>query len=224
MKFRTNTKRFRSRLRHHLYISTAGLAATGVIYAVLLYFYADTQQLAFRLSMTTAYVAALLLAITLTLGAWNVFRGRVNPVSSDWRRDVGIWCGAFTLAHVLFGLNVHLQHWTQYFFGNDGRLLTDAFGFANYLGVLATLIVVVLLATSNDVALRRFGRGRWKAIQRWNYVFALVTGLHAVVYQFVEKRLMPFGAILGVIVLWTAAIQFAGWRAKRREIKVAREN
>ena len=194
---------------------------TGIIYAVLFHFYADAQRLIFRFSLTTAYIAVMLLSATLTLGAWNVFRRQVNPVSSDLRRDIGIWCGIFTLAHVLFGLNVHLQNWTQYFVNDAGRLWTDAFGLANYSGFLATLIVVALLTTSNDVSLRYFGRGRWKSIQRWNYIFALLTVLHGFVYQIIEKRLMPFGFIFGVIVLWIAAVQFAGFQTKRRETKIS---
>ncbi|MGI8469870.1 MAG: hypothetical protein ACR2N3_15625 [Pyrinomonadaceae bacterium] len=216
------TKRSRKRLCQHIFISLISFALSGIIYAVLFPFYADAQRRIFHLlSLTTAYVSVILLSAALTLGAWNIFRGRGNPVSSDLRRDIGIWCGIFALAHVLFGLNVHLQNWTQYFIDDTGRLWTDAFGLANYSGLLATLIVVTLLTTSNDVSLRYFGRGRWKSIQRWNYFFALLVVLHGFVYQIVEKRLMPYGFIFGVIVLWMAAIQFAGFQMKRRETKTS---
>lgn len=215
------TKRFQKRLSHHIFIPLISFALAGIIYAVLFHFYPDAQRWIFRFSLTTAYVAVILLSVTLTLGAWNIFRKSGNPVSSDLRRDIGIWCGIFTLAHVLFGLNVHLQNWTQYFINDAGHLWTDAFGLANYSGLLATLIVAALLTTSNDVSLRYFGRGRWKSIQRWNYIFALLAVLHGFVYQIVEKRLMPYGFIFGVIVLWIAAIQFAGFQMKQRETKIS---
>lgn len=63
----------------------------------------------FGLSVATAYAGLLLRAITLLLGPWNVLRGRPNPVSTDVRRDVGIWAGILSLAHVVFGLQVHMR-------------------------------------------------------------------------------------------------------------------
>lgn len=207
-------------MRHHLWLGLASFVVTILFYTVLLPFYPEAVRWSFRWSLATGYAAAVLLAVTLTLGAWNVLRGSVNnPVSSDLRRDTGIWCGIFSLLHVAFGLNVHMQNWTLYFVTEAGKPRVDLFGFTNYLGVLATLVVVVLLATSNDFSLRRFGRKRWKAIQRWSYVFAFLVAAHSVVYQIVEDRLLPFGFIFGAIALWMAAIQFAGFSKRRREMK-----
>ena len=208
----------RKRLSRHIFISFASLIASGIIYVVLLAFYPDPQRWIFRLSLTTAYVSVVLLAVTLTFGTWNVFRQRSNPVSSDLRRDVGIWCGIFSLVHVLFGFNVHLQNWTQYFVDNSGKLLADLFGTANYLGVLAVTTVILLLVTSNNFSLRLLGRNRWKAFQRGNYVFAVLTLLHGYAYQTVEKRFVPFGFIFSVVVLWMAIIQMTGFVIRRRQI------
>jgi hypothetical protein len=44
---------------------------------------------------------------------------------------------------------------------------------------------------------------------------------HSFVYQFVEKRLMPYGFIFGVIALWILMIQFAGFQKRRREMQTA---
>ncbi len=221
MNFSALTNRGNKRLRNHLLIALVSLVLTGLLDAVLFQFYPDSQRWIFRWSVATGYVAALLLAVTLSLGAWNILRGRVNPVSSDLRRDAGIWCAIFSLAHVGFGLNVHLQRWAQYFIDDSGKLLTDAFGLANYLGVLATIIVLILVATSNDVSLRFFKRERWKWIQRSNYIFVFLVVAHSFVYQFVEKRLMPYGFIFGVIALWILMIQFAGFQKRRREMQTA---
>ncbi len=38
------------------------------------------------------------------------------------------------------------------------------------------------------LALRRLGRQRWKALQRWSYAGALLTLAHGVVFQVIEKR------------------------------------
>lgn len=219
MSFLPIPKRARKRLLHHLWLGLASFVATILLYTVLLPFYPEPERWTFRWSLATSYVATVLLAGTLTLGAWNVLRERVNPVSSDLRRDTGIWCGVFSFLHIAFGLNVHLKSWMLYFVTEAGRPRADLFGFTNYLGVLATLVVVVLLATSNDFSLRRFGRERWKAIQRWSYVFAFLIIAHGIVYQFVENRFMPFLFILGLIVLWMAATQFAGFNKRRREVE-----
>jgi len=45
---------------------------------------------------------------------------------------------------------------------------------ANYTGAIGAPLLIALLATSNDISLRRLGAGSWKSLQRWNYaVFAL---------------------------------------------------
>lgn len=212
-----NSNRSRKRLTHHLLIPFISLITAGVIYGILLYFYPEDQRRIFRFSLSSAYIAILLLTATLSLGAWNLIRQQVNPVSSDLRRDIGIWCGVFTIIHVLFGLNVHLQSWTQYFFDNSGHLLRDAFGIANYSGVLATLILLLLLLTSNDFSLRSLGRNRWKFLQRWNYLFIFITAFHGFVYQFVEKRLLLFGLILGFICFSIIGIQIVGFYKKTRD-------
>lgn len=219
MNILSNTSRAKKRVLHHLLIPFASLAFTGLFYIVIFQFYPESTRFTFRLSLVTSYAALLLLAITLTLGAQRILTERANPVSNDLRRDTGIWCAVFSLIHVGFGLNVHLQSWTQYFFDDKGKLLTDAFGLTNYLGVVAALIVVVLLITSNDVSLKYFGLARWKSIQRWNYVFVFLVIAHGFIYQFVEKRLIPYAIILGVITLMILLAQLAGFNKKRREVK-----
>lgn len=209
-------KRLKKRLSNHICILSLIFIFLAIIYATLLNFYPDAERLTFRLSLTTAYISVILLAVTLTYGVWNIFRHHVNPVSSDLRRDIGIWCAVFCLIHTLLGFNIHLKYWTQYFIDNSGNFLTDLFGVANYLGVLAILIVIMLLLTSNDFSLRILGRNRWKAFQRWNYVFAMLAILHGFAYQVVEKRIIPFSFVFGVVGLWMAFLQLAGFLMSRR--------
>ena len=53
---------------------------------------------------------------------------------------------------------------------------------------LEPLLLILLLATSNDFSLRRFGTHKWKQLQRWNYaVFALVA-VHSFAFQGVETQ------------------------------------
>jgi DMSO/TMAO reductase YedYZ heme-binding membrane subunit len=121
-----------------------------------------------RLSIATAYPALFLTAAAMLVGPWNVLRGRTNPVSSDLRRDLGIWAGIMALLHTGIGLNVHMRGrpWL-YFIDQHHRVRYDLFGIGNDSGLLAAVLFLLLLAISNDLSLRRLGTRTWKLLQRW---------------------------------------------------------
>lgn len=127
-----------------------------------------------RASFATAYPALLLLCATLITGPWNVLRKRPNPVSSDLRRDIGIWAGILGILHTAVGQCVHLRGrpWLYYIHGPSEQhtfpIRHDQFGLANYTGALATLNLCALLATSNDYLLRKLRTRPWKQLQRFN--------------------------------------------------------
>ncbi|HEX3754945.1 MAG TPA: hypothetical protein VHV26_07705, partial [Rhizomicrobium sp.] len=94
--------------------------------------------------------------------------------------------------------------------------------FANYTGLAATLILIALLATSNDVSLRRFGTPGWKGLQRWNYFCFGLTGLHTLLYQEgVESQKLPFVILAVLCIALTLTIQLVGfrWRKVRARIQ-----
>ena len=177
----------------------------------------DGRQLIYRLSMATGYVSVVLIAWAMMIGPWRVRRGRPAPASTDLRRDVGIWGGLFGLAHVLTGLQVHFggKFW-KYFLYPDGDhripLRGDLFGLANWTGLAAGLVLVLLLAISNDASLRALGTRRWKSWQRWTYGAAVLTVAHAFGYQIVadqEPRWIVLFALITIVVL---ALQLDGRR------------
>jgi methionine sulfoxide reductase heme-binding subunit len=102
-----------------------------------------------RFTVATGYIATSLLALTLLIGPANLFRRRRNPISGYLRRDVGAWTAVFSVVHVVYGLQVHrrLADFVHYFVASDGRPLTNSFGWGNWTG-LAALIVVALLLLS----------------------------------------------------------------------------
>jgi sulfoxide reductase heme-binding subunit YedZ len=172
--------------------------------------------------MGSGYAGLAFLGATLVLGPWNVLRNRSNPVSTDFRRDVGIWAGLLGLFHTIVGLQVHMggNFWLYFFFPPDRphvlSLRYDPFGFANFTGLGATLVLLLLLGLSNNLSLRRLGSKNWKALQRWNYAgFALVAA-HGVVYQLIEKRDLPFVGLFGAMILLAGAMQLAGYRKSRK--------
>jgi sulfoxide reductase heme-binding subunit YedZ len=209
---------WRRRLARHAAIAAAAGLAVGVVYAGV-----PTGFALRKWNLATGYVGLALLAVTLLVGPWNTLRGKPNPVSQDLRRDLGIWTAILALAHTWVGLQVHMQgQWRLYFTWPAAQshpfpLRTDGFGLANWTGLGSTLVFVLLLALSNDLALRTLGTARWKALQRWNYAGALLLVVHAVIYQVMEKRALYVVAAFTLVVLVTAAAQAAGFRKRRRE-------
>jgi sulfoxide reductase heme-binding subunit YedZ len=163
--------------------------------------------------MATAYAGLIFLAVSLWIGPWNVLRRQPNPVSSDLRRDVGIWTGILAIAHTVIGLTVHLRgRMWMYFFKrlHPLELQKTQFGFANFTGLLAALLFVVLLGISNDVSLRTLGIRRWKFVQRWAYVALGLTVAHGIAYQLVEKRRLPWVFLFTALILFVIGGQVLG--------------
>ena len=175
-----------------------------------------------RLTVATGYLATMLLAFTLLVGPANLLFRRRNPVSSYLRRDAGMWTAAFSVVHVVVGLQVHSEGvpsgFLSYFFGRDGNVLLNSFGLANWVGLVATVIVVGLLTISSDLALRTLKAGRWKLLQRLNYaLFALVVA-HAIFYGALLRVTSPFTVLLtlGVVAVLTGqTIGIWLWRQRK---------
>lgn len=189
----------------------------------LLYITRPYRDVVTRLSFSTAYPALILLVITLCIGPWKLLRGQRTPVSSDLRRDVGIWAGILGIFHTVIGLCVHLRGrpWLYFVYqpseGHSFPLRHDIFGFANYTGSIATIILLLLFVTSNDYALRRLGTPRWKQLQRWNYVLFLFALLHTIAYQTMEKQRVPFVATVVSCGAITLTLQLLGFQRRRAQ-------
>lgn len=174
-----------------------------------------------RLTVATGYVATLLLAFTLLVGPANLMLRRRNPVSSYLRRDGGMWTAAFSVLHVIVGLQVHsnaqLSGFLSYFVGRDGAPLLNSFGLANWTGLAATVIVLGLLTISSDLALRTLKAGRWKWLQRLNYGLFVLVIMHAVLYGALLRATSPFTLLLATSVGAVLVAQLTGvwlWRQR----------
>lgn len=218
-----DSKRSRRRLlRHHL-----PLFAGSALFVAALYLTRPYRDVISRASFATAYPAMILFAWTLLPGPWNILRRRPNPVSQDLRRDVGIWAGIVGLAHVITGQFTHLRGrpWLYYVYAarehKSFPIRHDLFGFANYTGALSTLLLIALLATSNDYFLRRLGTPQWKRLQRWNYAAFALAALHAVAFQLNEKQKLPFVLTVAATIAIALLFQLAGYIARKRLRKPA---
>jgi sulfoxide reductase heme-binding subunit YedZ len=209
-------KRRRLRLlRHHL-----PLGVVSVLIAAALYMTRPYSDAVSRASFATAYPALALLTATLMIGPWKVLCGRPNPVSHDLRRDVGIWAGVLGFVHAAVGQCVHLRGrpWLYYVYGpaeHHRGMRHDLFGLANYTGLLGTLLVIALLATSNDLSLRRLGAVQWKKLQRWNYAVFALTAVHAFAFQGVERQKAGWVGLAAACVAAALLMQGAGVAMRR---------
>src|SRR5262249_32385755 len=152
----------------------------------------------------------------------NLLLRRRNPVSSYLRRDVGTWTAVFSVVHVVFGLQAHgggqLAGVLAYFLAPDGGPVVSSFGLANWTGLAALVVVVVLLALSPDAALRELKAKSWKDLQRLNYtLFALVV-LHAFFYGALLRLASPYTRLDVLVVAAVVVAQAVGiwlWRRRR---------
>lgn len=210
-------RRLRLRLlRHHL-----PLFALSALSVATLYFTRPYSDPLSRASFATAYPALALLAATLLVGPWNLVRKHRNPVSSDFRRDLGIWAGILGILHSAIGQNVHLRGrpWLYYVYDRKEHhtfpLRHDLFGMGNYTGVVSVLLLIALLASSNDYSLRALGTPGWKRLQRWNYAIFALAAIHSIAYQAIEKQKPPFVATVVICIVIAISFQVAGIARRR---------
>ena len=205
-------------LRHHLPIGLATLGLTGLLYVTRSY-----PDVITRLSFSSAYPALFLVGATLLVGPWKSLTGSRPAVSLDLRRDLGIWAGMVSIFHAVIGNFEHLRGrpWLYYVYENwrDGHVMPlryDVFGLGNHTGLVAALIILVLLATSNDASLRKLGTPGWKQLQRWNYAAFALVAVHTWTYQFGVKA-TEWGWIgtASAAIAVALMLQLMGWQRRR---------
>lgn len=166
------------------------------------------------MSFATAYAGLVLLAVALAIGPVNVLQRKPNPVSTDLRRDVGIWAALCGIAHTIAGLQVHMHgDFVRYFTPAPGARVdpgAKAFFSANYTGMAAAILLFMLLLLSNDIALRKLGVPTWKLLQRSTYVVLALVALHAALYERLEKRTALLVVVSAATVLVVLVLQVKG--------------
>lgn len=183
----------------------------------------SADQLRELVTDALGYESFALLVLTLVWGPWQVLRRGARlglPVNLPRRRDLGIWVGITGIAHSAVGLTVHFGgDFTRYFWPGYGPWLPWLpFGAINWLGLIATLVLLGLTLLSSDAALRSLGAPRWKRWQRTSYFAAALGLVHTVGYQLILHRsgwlLALVGILTGVCVLAQVAA-FLRVRAQR---------
>lgn len=211
----------RQRLQYRLLTHHVPLLVVSALSIAALYYTRPYRDAIARASFATAYPALVLLTVSLLIGPWNILRRRRNPVSSDLRRDIGIWAGLLSVIHSVIGQCVHLRGrpWLYYVYAarehHHFPLRHDLFGFSNDTGALSGLVLIALLATSNDYFLRALGTPRWKQLQRWNYAAFALAAAHAIGYQIPQQQGLAFHWTVRICIAITVVMQTAGYLRRR---------
>jgi len=203
-------------LKHYL-----PLIISSVILGVISHFIWPKKDWITLVADVTGYIAIVVIAVTLIIGPLNILLNRKNPVTSYFRRDCGISGGILAVIHSISGLFVHLRgNMWQYFTektGTDYKIRLDDFGIANYTGLLSTLLILALLATSNDYFFLKLKVTQWKNIQRLSYLMVILALIHIVYY-----RLNNLGLVYSFylpMISTILAFQVYGFITVKRKLK-----
>lgn len=173
-----------------------------------------------RLSLLTAWLCFGLLVAALALGPLDALRTGRPTLNSVLRRDLGIWAGLTGLAHLAAATGEVMQpaYFAAYITGPPAAPMP---GWAGWIGTasivagyLVGILLLMLLALSNNWSLRRLGAARWKLAQRAASLALLMTVAHGIVFQVIEGR--TGGWLAGLVVV--AAAIFALRRRARRTV------
>lgn len=228
-----------NRRKRHAMLAVFAILSVVTLYSLLGYSperWVDIPDLKasspkWRLSMSLAYTALGFLAVTLLIGPVNVLLKRRNPANIYLRRDIGIWAGLIALSHMCIGMLIHsggiTQIWTLFLdhAPNQHNLLpirTSVFGLANYAGLAQALVLILILAISNDYAFNKLGVKKWKRLQRLVYLALALIVVHGLSYQTVEQRDQTMRLLFAAVVSTIVIVQLAGFitRLYRRRKRV----
>jgi sulfoxide reductase heme-binding subunit YedZ len=220
---RPSLGRVERRVRHTVLIALAAMALMLGIHAA-----SHAQSTGVSWSLATAYTGSAAIALTLVMGPATAILRRPAKVSTDLRRDIGLAGAILTGTHIVLALNNHFGGRIRDYFIDHGRPRRGSFGWGVWSGVVATLVLVVLMATSNDLSMRRLGR-RWKRLQRVNYGLGAFTLIHAAYFWSATRRSRGYVVVsLAVsIVVFTIRVVgvapgFRRTRGKDRRVRGAR--
>lgn len=189
-----------------------------------------------RWNKATADASIVLLAMTLALGPlarlWPGW-GRLLPL----RRELGIYAVLLALVHTV----VILEGWVVWdlarlvgfeFHPGLGHyvMVQHGFGLANLIGVLALAYGFLLVATSNDRAVRLLGGAVWKFVQRGAYVLWALVVVHTLYFLFMHfvdfhrpvpppnPLRWPFVGLVLLVLSLRLAASVRSWSAARRAV------
>ena len=206
-----------NRLKNHLVLavlSFGGLGAAAIS--------GSPETAADRLSIVSAYLCLLLLALVLLIGPASVLRSRRLVVNSYIRRDTGIWAAVngllhFYLANVLSMnyeyLGAYVENAAQ---APSAAARSTLYNSGTIAGYLIAVLFIVLLLLSSDWMVRKVGLKWWKRIQRFSYLGFILTCVHAFEFQVLEARPLFWVVVVATVAIVIFAAQCMGFLAVKK--------
>ncbi len=175
-----------------------------------------------RVSIVSAYLCTLLFCVVLLIGPITVITGGRLTLNQLLRRDLGIWTAVTGILHLALGtelsMNVaYLETFVEGVVSPPAPAIRQAlFTWGTIGGFIVGLLFLLLLALSNNAAIRLLGASWWKRLQRSSYLAFVLTAIHGFAFQILESRSLIWIGVLAAIVTAVVAGQVAGVRALKR--------
>jgi len=175
-----------------------------------------------RVSLMSAYLFVLMIGFVLLVGPVRAVRTGRATVNHTLRRDVAIWCGIIGLVHLVAGtaesmtpgyMDVFVSHAAS---APSATVRETFFLWSTIAGFIVGILVVILLALSNNRSLAWLGQIRWKRLHRLSYLVFGLTMAHGVGFQVLESRRWAGYAALVAMAGIVCVAQILGIRAVRR--------
>jgi sulfoxide reductase heme-binding subunit YedZ len=180
------------------YLPMFGLS---VIFCLIFYLlWKPTLPIVPFITYTSGYLSIFLLAVSLLLGPINLLLKIKNPISTNLRRDIGVFGGLLGLIHSVVGLFMHFT----------GRPWL-------YTGLLGAFILILLVVISNDYFLRKLKAAKWKNLQRFTYLMFVLVIAHCIFYRLNADKIDLIIYLYLPMFLTILAFQLIGIRLKTRK-------
>ena len=195
------------------------LAAASLTILLTAWFTGEVSTALDRVSIVSAYLFLLSISFVLLLGPWRVLRTGQATINLIPRRDVAIWSAIAGLVHLVAGaLQSMTPGYVAAFVSHAGNPPPTAtrevvFLWSTVIGFVIGVLLILLLALSNNRSLAFIGQRWWKRLHRASYVIFALTILHGFGFQILESRLWVGYALLAAISLGVCIAQFLGFRA-----------
>ncbi|TXE11197.1 ferric reductase-like transmembrane domain-containing protein [Algoriphagus aquimarinus] len=198
--------------------------ALSVTFCIIFYlFWKPTLPIVPFITYTSGYLSICLLAVSLILGPINLMLKLKNPISTNIRRDIGIFGGLLGLIHSVVGLFMHFTGRPWLYFVEEVEkgfaIRKGNFGLANYTGLLGAFILILLLVISNDYFLRKLKAAKWKNLQRFTYLMFVLVIAHSIFYRLNADKVDLIIYLYLPIFLTILAFQLIGiWLKTRKNV------
>jgi len=170
----------------------AGVALIAGLLVYIVWYINSAWSPDMRLWKAFGATSFFLLWFAVFIGPAAVVCAPLNRLLS-FRREAGVWFFLIALVHGYLVLDGWVRWGVWEFFGYEYIPQLDmylrvesGFGLANFAGLIALILAMVLAATSFDRAVNFLGVSSWKWLHIFSYVVFYLTVMHVVYFAFIH--------------------------------------